>query len=148
MGSNPQRILSVAGWTGFQSHDELEAKVCVKDRCVDQAYEGRFYDDRDSVTALQARLSDEVSSWNAEGREPKPLQFWPAEEPAVESANGSTDGVLARSEPTPETPYVAKSPDAAASQESKKRVLEATVARVARATLAFSLFEDPRPARL
>lgn len=52
MGSNPQRILSVAGWTGFQSHDELEAKVCVKDRCVDQAYEGRFYDDRDSVTAL------------------------------------------------------------------------------------------------
>ena len=88
----PQRVLSVTGWTGFQSHDELEAKVCVKDRRVDQAYEGRFYDDRDSVAAVQARLSDEVRSWNAECRELKPLRFWPAEEPSVESANGPTGG--------------------------------------------------------
>lgn len=91
----------------------------MKDRRVDQAYEGRFYDDRDSVAAVQARLSDEVRSWNAECRELKPLRFWPAEEPSVESANGPTEGVLERSEATTETPDGAESPDAAASQETK-----------------------------
>ncbi|MEM9591079.1 MAG: HlyD family efflux transporter periplasmic adaptor subunit, partial [Pseudomonadota bacterium] len=75
MGSNPQKILGVAGWTGFQAREQLEAKM---GSAADDNYQ--HGESGGEVAALQLRLAEEVGAWRSVPSEHRPLWLWPTED--------------------------------------------------------------------